>query len=266
MERLGDGREAEILAWGSGQVLRLLKAPIPGQAEREAAAMTAAGAAGAPVPAVYGVVTVDERTGIVMERIEGPDQLSVLGRRPWLLQATGRLLGDVHARLHETSLPPELPATRDWLKERIGGSDLVPERLAKVALRLLEELPDGNALCHGDLHPGNVLLGREGPVVIDWTNVTRGDPMADVAWTRLLLRVARPQPSAPALVRVATPLARSILSSSYLRAYRRQRPLDLDRAKRWEPVLLADRIAKGLERDEPGLIAMLDSYAFVWTC
>jgi aminoglycoside phosphotransferase (APT) family kinase protein len=260
MERLGDGREAEIFAWREGQVVRLLKAPAPGQAEREAAAMAAAAESGAPAPAVHDVVRVEERVGIVMDLVDGPDQLAVLGRRPWRLPAMGRMLGEVHASLHQASAPPELPDARDFLRRRIGGSDLLPPDLASFALELLATLPDGDRLCHGDLHPGNVLLGSDGPVVIDWTNVTRGDPMADLAMTRMLLRVARPQPTAPALVRLAAPVARGVLSSAYLGAYRRRRPVDLERAERWEPVLLADRIAKGLEADEPGLIEMLEGY------
>jgi aminoglycoside phosphotransferase (APT) family kinase protein len=35
-----------------------------------------------------------------------------------------------------------------------------------------------------DLHPLNVLIGSRGPVVIDWTGASRGDPAIDVviAW------------------------------------------------------------------------------------
>src|SRR3954452_24988903 len=261
MERLRNGREAEIFRWGDGQVLRLLKAPIPGQAEREAGAMRAARAAGAPVPAVHGVVEEDGRPGIVMDRVDGPDQIAVLGRRPWRLAAMGRMLGEVHASVHETTAPPELPDVRDCLRQRIGGSDLIPAELSSFALELLEDLPDGDRLCHADLHPGNVLLGSHGPVVIDWTGVTKGEAMADLAWTRLLLRVARPHPSSPRIVKLAAPIARDVLISRYLRAYGRRRPVDLDQADRWEPVLLADRVAKGLEEYEPGLVARLEDYA-----
>ena len=74
----------------------------------------------------------------------------------------------------------------------------------------------------------------------------------------LLLPVARPHPSSPKIVKLAAPIARDVLSSRYLRAYGRRRPVDLDRADRWEPVLLADRIAKGHEAYEPGLTARLE--------
>ena len=36
-------------------------------------------------------------------------------------------------------------------------------------------------MLHLDLHPLNVLIGPKGPVVIDWTAASRGDPDVDVA-------------------------------------------------------------------------------------
>jgi aminoglycoside phosphotransferase (APT) family kinase protein len=38
-----------------------------------------------------------------------------------------------------------------------------------------------------DLHPLNILVGRSGPVVIDWTNAASGDPAVDVAVTWVLI-------------------------------------------------------------------------------
>jgi aminoglycoside phosphotransferase (APT) family kinase protein len=42
-------------------------------------------------------------------------------------------------------------------------------------------------LIHLDLHPLNVILGDDGPVVIDWTNARRGNGDADAALTWLLM-------------------------------------------------------------------------------
>jgi aminoglycoside phosphotransferase (APT) family kinase protein len=38
----------------------------------------------------------------------------------------------------------------------------------------------GTAVLHLDLHPLNVIIGRNGPVVIDWTGASVGDPDLDV--------------------------------------------------------------------------------------
>src|SRR3546814_7594415 len=63
------------------------------------------------------------------------------------------------------------------------------------ALPILDALPDGDRLCHGDYHPGNVIETAGGPVVIDWPAVTRGHPDADYARTLLLLRLGEPPSS-----------------------------------------------------------------------
>lgn len=47
-------------------------------------------------------------------------------------------------------------------------------------------------LLHGDLHPGNVLLGEAGPVLIDWTNASTGVRAADVADTWTLVSCFKP--------------------------------------------------------------------------
>ena len=47
--------------------------------------------------------------------------------------------------------------------------------------------PGGRALLHLDFHPFNVLMGTDGPVVIDWTNAGRARPGSDVAMTALIL-------------------------------------------------------------------------------
>jgi aminoglycoside phosphotransferase (APT) family kinase protein len=42
---------------------------------------------------------------------------------------------------------------------------------------------DGDCILHLDLHPGNVIMGRDGAVVIDWTNACVGPAGFDVATT-----------------------------------------------------------------------------------
>jgi aminoglycoside phosphotransferase (APT) family kinase protein len=54
---------------------------------------------------------------------------------------------------------------------------------------------------HLDLHPANVVLTASGPAVIDWPNAGRGDGLADVATTWVILRTSRVEgPAALGLV------------------------------------------------------------------
>jgi aminoglycoside phosphotransferase (APT) family kinase protein len=256
LTRLGAGREVEVFTWTEGRVLRL--AHDPGQAdsiEREARALAAARRAGAPVPAIHERVTVDGRPGVIMERVDGDDLLTRLGRRPWTVTAAGRALGRVHAQLHDVRAPDEFPRLRQETHRRVH-SDLVPDDLRQAAVAALNDLPDAHQLCHGDFHPGNLLRGAHGHVAIDWTNGAAGDPAADVARTLLMLQMGEPPPDSPLLVRKLDRIGRSLLSRAYLRTYQRLRPLDLAHIRAWTPVCAVVRLTENIEQERDTLLAM----------
>src|SRR5205807_5882470 len=112
---------------GPGKILRLSRDPAGGaRADMQLAALRAAWNAGAPVPEPGDRVTVEGRPGLVMERIEGPDLLSLIGRRPWTLFWVANTLGRVHAKLHEVMAPPSLPSLRESLRMRIEMGTALP--------------------------------------------------------------------------------------------------------------------------------------------
>ena len=88
----------------------------------------------------------------------------------------------------------------------------------------LPELPNlfgpGTSLLHGDLHPGNILLTADGPVVIDWTNASIGPPGADLAVTWLLIGAAQAPTSR--LERVPVALLRRLFVHAFLAATDRE--------------------------------------------
>jgi aminoglycoside phosphotransferase (APT) family kinase protein len=262
LERLGAGREAEIFAWGDGRVLRLARdAWRRPSVEREAIALGAAYRAGVPVPAVYELVTIDERPGAVLDRIDGEDLLVHLGRRPWALWSVAKTLGRQHAALHRVDAPEALPPLREELRRRLH-SELVPDDVREHALILLDQLPDGERLCHGDFHPGNLLRAGSGYVVIDWTNAARGHPSADVARSLLLLATAAIPSDAPAAVRRLATGGRRFLVAAYLRAYAREMPLDRELVDRWRPVCIAARLSEDIEEERVDLLALARASRF----
>jgi thiamine kinase len=152
--RVGMGREAEVFVLDQDCVLRLTFSDRQREAViREAAVLEVALAAGAPVPTLDRIVTVDGRPGLVLERLAGPDLLGVLGQRPWLVASIAGTLGRVHAGLHAVTGPQSLPALRDELRRQLDSS-LVPDDVRLRAPERLRRLPDGDRLCHRDFHPG----------------------------------------------------------------------------------------------------------------
>src|SRR5918996_728749 len=87
--------------------------------------------------------------GLVMEFVPGMTLADEARRRPWRMADAVRIVVDLHRRVHGVPF-------------------------------------DGARLLHFDLHPENVLMAPDGPVLIDWTNARGGDPDSDLAMTWLI--------------------------------------------------------------------------------
>ena len=260
LEKIAEGREAELFLLPDGRVLRLARAELPlaEQAVRlESIALVAAAEAGVPVPAFFERVTRDGRPGLVIERLHGRDLLGLLGRRPWLLTSVARRTGELHAELHRTEGPAALPALSDVVRFRIERSDAVPAELREEAFRALEELPRGDRLCHGDFHPGNVIGDGDRASIVDWTNASRGEPTADVARTWVVLEVSPLPPGASRIERALTPLGRGTLLRGYMRAYARAGSLDPELLPRWIRVRAIERLVQEIPGEREAILKRL---------
>jgi aminoglycoside phosphotransferase (APT) family kinase protein len=161
---VGAGRNADVFDVGGGRVLRRYRDGREARrVDSEAQVMMRARASGVPVPEVFEVSGSD----IVMERAVGPTMLDAVGRRPWTARANARLLARLHSIVHQ------VPASA------LDGLDLPPRGETSPG--------DSDVLLHGDLHPMNVILTRNGPMIIDWEGATCGPAVADIALTWAIL-------------------------------------------------------------------------------
>lgn len=156
MKLLASGREADVYALDDDRVLRRLRRGRPTPWEADLARHLRDHAF--PAPAVLDVDGHDT----VFERVAGPSMLDDIGARPWLLERHARTLAALHVQLHRLPAPSFVPT--------LG--------------------PGTDRLVHLDLHPGNVILGPDGPVVIDWTNAASGRGADDVALTWVIMQTA----------------------------------------------------------------------------
>jgi hypothetical protein len=253
--KLGAGREAEVHAWGEDAVVKLYRPGFLGR-RAEAAALAKLDGRGI-APKLVDIVEYDGRTGLVLERLGGSDMLSLLRRQPWRILSLAHALAGTHLVIHEIPAPGDLPELRQVLAARIADA-VMPPHLRDYALRVLDALPEGDRLCHGDYHPGNVLVAADRVAVIDWPNAARGVPEADHARTLLLLRRADPLPGTPLLSRVLITAGRSTFAHRYARAYRDRSPRPLRQTASWLVVHAAARLAEGIEVEHATLVRFLD--------
>jgi aminoglycoside phosphotransferase (APT) family kinase protein len=263
---IGSGRTAEVFAWGDGRVLKLFR---PGwgkdNAEYEANIAALLYNSGVPCPAVYGVVEHDRRFGVLYERIDGPSLATRLLSAIMDIVAGAQLFAEIHAQIHAISVPGMRSVRQKLARaiERAGGEGRALDAgLRDATLHALAALPDGNALCHGDYHPDNVLIGVRGPLVIDWENATTGHPAADLARAELLLEaypLTIPDPKAAEEVRNLIEL----LQATYFDRYEQITGLGRDALVPWRLPIAAARLAEDIQEEESYLLARVAKLAEV---
>ena len=175
--------------------------------------------------------------------------------RLWLLWKHARSLAELHVQIHRQSITG-LPFYKDRLGYDISNNIHVSEPLKNKALDLLARLPDGETLCHGDLHPGNVLITKKGPVVIDWMTACTGSPWTDVARTSLILSIG-----AKAAGKQIHPLLRTAIRAyqcTYLNRYQALRENTGDELRLWKPVIATARLSENIVPEREALIRMVE--------
>jgi Ser/Thr protein kinase RdoA (MazF antagonist) len=248
---LGDvvarGTRSSIHAYGRGAVVKVPHPSTPtGWIRFEAQYADAVRAAGAPVPRVLGMEQMSGRAASVWERVEGTSMWQQVIDQPKRSVALGRLLADVQLALFELVPPVTLPNQRDRLVSKIRWSAATVDASLARALDLLPARVGQPRLCHGDLHPSNVILGHHDPVIVDWFDASRGETIADVARTSLTLlgdggKAPRHLPGSDR--RTLTALTEAYLS-------RLGAPLEIghELLDRWQAIQAVARMAEGVPR------------------
>jgi uncharacterized protein (TIGR02172 family) len=248
----GQGRTADIYRWDNHQILKLFHTGWSLSAvAQEARISRVVQETGLPVPATGGMVEIDGRHGILFERIDGPTMLRQLGAKPWTAMPLLHAFADLHVRMHAQTVQG-LPSQRQQLRQLIQQASALPANWTAAALAALDRLPDGTCLCHGDYHPDNVVMSAHGPIIIDWSEATSGNPLADVARTALIFRMGAPPPGG------MSPLLfgriRAVAQATYLRRYRKRAPALRAELAAWSLPIAAARLAAGIPDERQQLL------------
>ena len=194
-------------------------------------------ACGAPVPQLRGLETIEGRTVSVWDYVDGDSLWASVSQGRFTPESAGDLLAGLHATLLSIVAPVSLPRQRDRLVCKVRRS---PASMSPSTALLVDTLVSGETgLCHGDFHPGNVLLSDSGPMVIDWFDACRGELMGDVARTAVLLA---PESELAHLPGAAAPVVRA-LRDRYLEAM----GVAPDRTEGWQDWLAITQVAQAGE-------------------
>ena len=241
------GRTSVVSAYGPDRVVKVLRPEFGGEAlDREERLTAAAVAAGAPAPAVHGIVEVEGGRGLVFDRLDGELLSDDLALDPMRYRQWARTLASTHTEILRTT-SVDLPSRNEVLEERIRAADL-PRGQRDAVLDVLAKAPGGDTVVHGDFHPGNVIVTRDGPVAIDWIDAARGHASCDIARTEWLL-TAGAAPGEGLNRRIVDRLRKGFVKH-YLQRVTRSLRIDRRVVDAWRLPIMAARLDEQVEAEE----------------
>ena len=247
--------------WPADLVARVM--PDAGVARKETIVQAAVSGAGFPTPAVRACGGQESRLGrafMIMDRARGAPLLPGLegaAALPAGLRRAGQVpdvLASAMAALHALDPGPvrEQLITIDGVPVTLAGQlDALREAavrcqrddLAGAARWLTDHLGRPEApevICHGDLHPFNVLVDGGRIAVLDWSTCLLAPRAHDVAFTALIL--SEPPLLLPAWLRPAVRLVGRLLARRFIRRYEMHAAAAVDREEvRWHQAVAALR-------------------------
>src|SRR6516164_10439833 len=134
---LAAGNVAEVFEWGS-RVVKLYRSPArKSTAFRQAAIHATVEAMALPVPAVWGVLEVGGRWGIVFDRVKERPFAERMREDPRLIPECLLALARLHARIHGQPAR-QLGSLKSRLETNIAGTELLDEPLSRSCLVALQ--------------------------------------------------------------------------------------------------------------------------------
>lgn len=247
------GGQAEIYEYDNNKVLRVAKRPQDYDKIRyEYSLYSQLATSNINVPRVFELLEINGAPTIIMDRINGISMMDQIKENPFLAREKARELAKLHLQLINTSISGDITNTKEKAKYCIEKSEQIEPETKRKILEILAVLPNGNSLCHGDFHPGNIICQGRKRFIIDWSAASKGDYHADIAHTYILLRIVPKAPHVTSGVNFIQKMIGRSISSTYLSTMANDMKIDLIILSKWILTNIAERTYHGMisERDD----------------
>lgn len=257
LKLMAQGGQAQIYHYGESKVLRVLRKPDDAALLDNEIRVMRALKNRVDVPDVYESMIIEGKPAVVVEKINGFSMLDYIKRRPFKLSEQAALLANLHANMPDNIDISDLGMSKVRSRYLIGLADLSDEDKAFV-FKVLDELPEGTALCHGDFHPGNIMKSGDKNYIIDWFGAYKGDLVSDVAHTYLLLKNVPKFSGINGIQYRIMKASGTLIARTYLKAFHNIRPFDWAVLSKWLLIKAAERAFYGWDGEKPLLYWFID--------
>lgn len=173
------GGTADIYDIGNGKVFKRFHDNKPDYCiDNEIACTSSEVAICLGAPKIYERINDERGRGIIMEYVVGQSMLEVMLRdgADFDIEKNAGELAKIQFKVNGMD-GGQFPKGHNVIHERIVKAKCLDEDTKSKFIKLLHSLPQGNGVCHTDIHPGNVIISENGFRLIDWC-----DTMCDSAW------------------------------------------------------------------------------------
>lgn len=188
---------------------------------------------GLNIPRLYEVTKIDGKWAIVIEYIEGKTLYELMQENPEKKNEYLERLVDIQMEIFSQRVPL-LNKLKDKMHNKISMTELDATTRYELHTRL-DSTPKHNKVCHGDLHPSNIIITKDDKAyIIDWSHVTQGNGAADAARIYLLFTLEGDTEAAEA----------------YLNAFCHKTDTAKQYVQKWIPIVAASQLTKGIEEEK----------------
>ena len=228
MDRIGDiigsGKFSNVYEYKDGYALKLFHRNVDQTiALYEFEASNEIHALGIPTPAVYDFIQVGAQKGIVFQRVTGITLIEYISRFPLKFKTCIEQSAHLLAKIHSIKATG-LESFKVQLADRISKTRLLSTQDKNTIIEYLFSLEDGNDLCHGDFHIGNIMCTERGFHIIDWGNVTYGPKVADLTLAITQLEIASITNTIPSYLQFIIKVSSRFVINHFIEIYCSQYP------------------------------------------
>lgn len=183
MKQIATGNTAEVFDMEDGSVCKLFKQGYDNNAiQLEISNTQIINNTSLNTAKFIKQIKIEDRTGVVYSKIEGKSLLQEAEtcQTPEQMISLLQDLTTLQKQIHTNTTTKGI-SYKDYL--------------SFFKCKNIENLPEGNIICHGDFHPGNIIRTPDNKLVlIDFMNLCHGPKEYDIARTYVLLTEYIPDP------------------------------------------------------------------------
>ncbi len=193
------------------------------------------------IPKILQEAKLDGKWSIVTEYVEGETLESQMEAHPEQLESYMEQFVLLQQEI-QSKRSPLLTKLKDKMNRKISQSGLDATTRYDLHTRL-NAMHDHVKVCHGDFHPGNVIVDRDGRLhVVDWSHATQGNGSADAARTYLLFRLE----------------GKDDWAERYLQMFCDRNDVARQYVSQWMPIVAASQLVKGKPEEREFLMRWVD--------